>query len=405
MPRRRMGTTGWLVLGIVALGLLGLAGGGLGLAQSSGRDRPLPRPDVAVRELYDRWDEDGDGLVREGEGPSKAFFRELDVDRDGTITMAESQRYLDRWRGGPARPTVARYDVDKSPVPVEAIFDVAYRGSDDVWQMLDIFTPTAKAPAAGRPVVVMIHGGGWIIGDKGNPGITRRKVPLFVSAGMIYVPINYRLSPRYAHPAHVMDVAAAIAWLRRNITEYGGDPERIFVMGHSSGAHLTALVSTDEQYLAAHDETLQAIAGAILLDSAAYDIPKRVERYFEKPRTRTMIELAFGSREEVWVDASPVRHVASGKGIPPFLIFHVAGRRATKVISEEFDRELHRHDLSGEVIPVQNRDHSSLNSSIGKHGDPVTARILDFIAESAPAAKADDVEAPTTSPDSPPGSD
>ena len=117
-------------------------------------------------------------------------------------------------------------------------------GVDSELLSLDIFSP--KKPGK-HPVMVMIHGGGWRIGDKANRAMTRHKAPHFVDHGFVYASVNYRLSKTRddpKHPAHVQDIAKALAWIHDHVGEYGGDPDRIFVMGHSAGAHLAALIST-----------------------------------------------------------------------------------------------------------------------------------------------------------------
>lgn len=133
-------------------------------------------------------------------------------------------------------------------------------------QSLDIHTtnPAEDGKSAKlTPVLIMIHGGGWRRGDKAGVGVTRHKAPHFVASGYVYVSINYRPSatpdgPK--HPAHVQDCAKAIAWVHDNIAKYGGAPNRVFVMGHSAGAHLAALVSTDHRRLEAEDKKLSIIA-------------------------------------------------------------------------------------------------------------------------------------------------
>ena len=91
--------------------------------------------------------------------------------------------------------------------------------------------------------MVYVHGGGWKRGDKSRVG---EKVEFFTGRGWVFVSVNYRLLPEGAHPANVNDVARALAWVHDHATDYGGDPDRLFLMGHSAGAHLAALVATSE---------------------------------------------------------------------------------------------------------------------------------------------------------------
>lgn len=112
--------------------------------------------------------------------------------------------------------------------------DVAY-GADPL-QKLDVFAPTAK-PAKPRPVLLFVHGGGFVRGDKKT---TDNMVVWGVNNGMVGVDINYRLAPKNPWPAGGQDLASAIAWTRAHIAEYGGDPDHIILWGHSAGANHVA---------------------------------------------------------------------------------------------------------------------------------------------------------------------
>ncbi len=122
---------------------------------------------------------------------------------------------------------------------VEVLRDIAYtpygrRGLLDVYRRRD-------AASGGAPVLLQVHGGAWSIGDK-----TRQAIPLMrhmAARGWVCVAINYRLSPRHAFPAHLVDVKAAIAWIRRNGESYGADPRFVAVTGGSAGGHLAALAA------------------------------------------------------------------------------------------------------------------------------------------------------------------
>jgi acetyl esterase/lipase len=110
--------------------------------------------------------------------------------------------------------------------------------------LLDIFTPIR--PGTGRPVLLQIHGGAWLVGNK-----EEQALPLMhhmASLGWVVVAINYRLSPRATFPEHIIDVKKAIAWVRENIHEWGGNPDFISVTGGSAGGHLTALAAMSGNY-------------------------------------------------------------------------------------------------------------------------------------------------------------
>ena len=133
----------------------------------------------------------------------------------------------------------------------------------DPLQKLDVFTPAAKAPGL-RPVLLFVHGGGFVRGDKHTAGtpFTDNQLVWGVNNGMVGVNINSRLAPKDPWPAGAKDLAAAIAWTRANIKAYGGDPDRIFIWGHSAGAnHVADYVAHPE----VQGPEAAGVKGAILL--------------------------------------------------------------------------------------------------------------------------------------------
>ncbi|WP_428485463.1 alpha/beta hydrolase [Rhodopila sp.] len=119
-------------------------------------------------------------------------------------------------------------------------------------QTLDIYAPDHDAKtadqAAGAPVVVFIYGGGWKDGDK---SMYRFVAATLAARGFLTVVPDYRLFPQVRFPVFIQDAAAAVAWTRANISRYGGDPHRLFLMGHSAGAHIAAMLTLDKQWLRA----------------------------------------------------------------------------------------------------------------------------------------------------------
>jgi arylformamidase len=252
--------------------------------------------------------------------------------------------------------------------------DVPYieiAGVDRNLTSLDVYRPKGGGP---YPVVVFIHGGAWRMGDKKN----HRDIGLFFAEkGYVTVNINYRLSPDVIHPAHVKDVAAAIAWVARNIGGYGGDPAHLFVMGHSAGAHLAALVSTDGRYLAACGLGLGALSGAIPIDGAGFDIPGLMATH-ERVYGR-MFRTAFGDDPYNWADGSPISHVAPGKSIPPFLVIWAGSGDDARPQTQRFAETLIAAGVPVETYHAQDRTHASVLADIGKPGDETTRMILGFL--------------------------
>lgn len=136
-------------------------------------------------------------------------------------------------------------------------------------QRMDIYAP---ADARNAPVIFMVHGGGWRGGSKSAPGVVENKTAYWLARGYVVVSADYRLLPETAPLGQAEDVARAIAAAQREVVRLGGDPKRFVLMGHLAGAHLVALLSADPS------PALKAGArpwrGAVLLDSAAYDVPE-----------------------------------------------------------------------------------------------------------------------------------
>ncbi len=130
---------------------------------------------------------------------------------------------------------------------IEIVRDIAYASGpshEDGRGLLVIYLPAEPENA---PVLIFMHGGGLGNGDKRRVRHIGRR---FASEGFVTVYSNYRLTPPNRHPAHIEDAAAAFNWVYRNIDEYGGDPDSIFVSGGSAGGYLAALLAYDGSYLA-----------------------------------------------------------------------------------------------------------------------------------------------------------
>ena len=164
---------------------------------------------------------------------------------------------------------------DRAPrtYEVEAVKDVAYYDGPDAHpkrHKCDVFYPRGGENCS---VVVLVHGGVWMYGDKSSMGLYSAVGKFLARNGIIAVLPNYRLTPSVKHPEHVKDVARAVAWARKNSGKYGGRPELLFVAGHSAGGHLVALLATDETYLKAEGLKRSDIKGVVAV-SGVYRIPE-----------------------------------------------------------------------------------------------------------------------------------
>src|SRR5262249_48535705 len=209
--------------------------------------------------------------------------------------------------------------------------DLPYAQRKNERQMLDVYAPTE---GKNHPIVVWIHGGGWRQGDKSK---VHNKPKAFVEKGFVLVSINYRFVPNVTVKEIAGDVAKAIRWTHDHARDYGGDPNRILVMGHSAGAQLAALVCTDDRYLKAEQLPLSIIKACVPVDGGTYDVPMQI-RTVEEKRAKSY-RMTFGD-EESQKNLSAVTHVARGKNIPPFLILHVADHPETRAQSQRLAKAL-----------------------------------------------------------------
>lgn len=238
-------------------------------------------------------------------------------------------------------------------------------GSDPL-QKLDYWRPTA----AGSPLVVFVHGGGWKRGDKNN-ATGAEKPGHYLGQGYGFASINYRLVPAATVEQQAQDVASALSFLIRQAESLGFDATRVVLMGHSAGAHLSALVGTDMQYLEKADLGPKSLRGVIPLDGACYDVPRQLAEggdFMQDTYTQ-----AFGSEKERQIALSPTHHAAAPNA-PAFLILHVQRADGT-VQSKALGEALKQAGTSAEVRGFEGRGlqgHSEINRRLGDPAYPAT---------------------------------
>lgn len=344
-----------------------------------------------AQERFQELDRDGDGRVSAAEFGNAKRFRQFDLDGNGYVTPDEIRQSR---RGDKAATSAAGHkrsgagDATQSMAgQIRHTADVSYAGSSHHrLQTLDVYVAGDVAGETKQPVMVMVHGGGWSRGDKANRSIGLDKANFFVPRGMVYVALNYRLSPEVRHPEHVRDVARALAWVHDNIAAYGGDPERMVLMGHSAGAHLAALSIMDESYLAALGKRPDMFKGVILLDGAGYDISLAMAESDSRQRREQMYESAFGNSPSAWRSASPLEYVSSGKRLPQFLVFHQSAGRDWRVeVQQRFVSRLQTAGYRAQAVGIAGKNHEAMSADVGKPGDPLTLRIAGFLDELFPA--------------------
>jgi acetyl esterase/lipase len=256
--------------------------------------------------------------------------------------------------------------------------DVAY--GPDPRQRLDLAVPKA----AGFPTVIFVHGGSLTTGDKGDDDYKNACAP-FPEAGIGCASVNYRLAPKHMWPAPADDVAAAVAWVRANIGSRGGDPRKLVLMGHSSGALLAALVGSDPRYLVRHHLETSAITGVIPMGSVMWDDEldqavaehglDRVAQGFARDPDNAM----FGTLD-AYQDHWPIRHVRAG--LPYFLFLIAEAEQEHPPVlktNKKFVEDARAKGNKAEYKVIPDRTHYSAIRKFAEPGDPVFALVRGFV--------------------------
>tara|TARA_R110002110_G_scaffold205066_7_gene417038 strand:+ start:167890 stop:169182 length:1293 start_codon:yes stop_codon:yes gene_type:complete len=206
---------------------------------------------------------------------------------------------------------------------VEVIRHLPY-GPGGVRQQLDIYRPR-DLPEGGCPVLLQIHGGAWMIGDKGSQAL-----PLMyemASRGWICVAANYRLSPSVSFPAHLHDCKAALCWIRENGAEYGMDTRFVAVTGGSAGGHLSALMGLTgnrAELQPDHPDTDTSVQACVPF-YGVYDFLVRYDQHpnrevYQRFLNGKVLHETLEDNPELWDLASPVAQINAEA--PPFMVLH-----------------------------------------------------------------------------------
>lgn len=305
-PLHAIGWQALATLGFARKGALrtpaGLAGLGLSLASWATLTR-IWREALPAGEIFDR-------ALREALGD------ELDAGEDPMRPRPSVS--LDRRRiAMPFTPWRKRYvSADTRDI---SYGDAGRRNTLDIWKRHDL-------PADSRaPVLLQVHGGAWVIGNK-----EQQAMPLMAhmaDRGWICVSINYRLSPRATWPDHIVDVKRAIAWVKQNIDRYGGDPDFVAITGGSAGGHLSslaALSANEPEFQPGFEDADTSVAAAVPI-YGVYDWTNRDgtgRADMEGLLARLVLKTKLSDDPEVWEKASTMSWV--GPHAPPFFVIHGA---------------------------------------------------------------------------------
>lgn len=256
----------------------------------------------------------------------------------------------------------------ESKFTVETIKDVAYYEGPDqhkIKHKLDLYLPKGHK---NYPVLLFVHGGAWVQGDKNTFGLYSVFASAFVKQGIGVAVTNYRLSPEVKHPEHVKDVARAFAWLHKNISKHGGRPDQIFICGHSAGAHLVSLLAGDTTYLKEHELDGSAVRGVIPISG-----PYILEDGW-LPRV-------FGTEKGIGKKVSPISYAR--EKMPPFLLLVADNdlKGCDKVPAEAYYKALKSKGNQVELLEITNSDHIRIMFSAGRPEEKAHQSIVKFIRQ------------------------
>lgn len=233
----------------------------------------------------------------------------------------------------------------------ERVANVAY--GSHARHRLDVYLPHGagsipKSVSASQPLVVFFYGGGWKSGDRADYEFVASSL---TKAGFAVVIPDYRLFPEVVFPAFIEDGASAVAWAFREASAYGFDTEQIYIMGHSAGAHLAALLATDQQYLAEHGHCTESIRGLIAL-SGPYD--------FLPINSSYLVDLF---PEHLRRDSQPINFVS--ERTPPTLLLHGAEDDVVDAQnSQTLAKLLKQHNVSVDLKVYEKEGHASVAAAL-----------------------------------------
>jgi acetyl esterase/lipase len=277
------------------------------------------------------------------------------------LSCAEWSRKLNR---------LERLSRNRQTGPTPQRKDLAYGSAPR--ETLDVYLPQAQGEAA--PVILMVHGGGWCVGDKAARGVAKNKVERWTAQGFVFVSINYPMVDNGANAlAQAHHVAKAAAYVQAHARDWGGDPNRLILMGHSAGAHLVSLVAADSRIRQANG--LGPLLGTVSLESGAMDVVTQMPKVY--PFLKLRYREAFGETEAQWVTASPFHRLdAAG---PPWLGVCSTTRKDDSCgQARAFADKARRLGLRAEVLP-QAKSHGAINNDLGLESD-YTRRVEAFMA-------------------------
>ena len=266
---------------------------------------------------------------------------------------------------------------------LKQIKDTSYHSNSDT--NLDLYY---RPSSSKRPIVVFVHGGSWIKGDKGHISRNPQFASFFIERGFQLASINFRKavpnSKSNSYKEQLSDIAKSLAWITKNGEQYSIDSQHIILFGFSSGAHLVAMLNTDHRYLQAENLSPKQLKATISMDVHAYDVPLAINimRSSVIAHRIPFLKSILGFSNAEQLAASPASYL-SNKDISPMLIISGSNTpQHTFEISEKtsahFQKKLLQHGHSAEHFHFPKR-HIHLMTQFAQEGDQVAKTVEKFL--------------------------
>lgn len=258
---------------------------------------------------------------------------------------------------------------------VKKVKDINYAGNADEANTLNIYYKNDGVKY--KPVLIFIHGGSWSSGRKETYWWLGRN---FARKGVVTAIINYPLAPAVQYEKMAEDCALAVKWVQQNISKYQASPDKIFVMGHSAGGQLAALINADPKYFE-HAGIKNPIKGLILDDPFGLDLyqylteTKKDDFYFDFIRT-------FTTKPEVWTLASPMHYVNNVKN-PQLLFYGSKTYPAIKLQTPQYAAKLKANGVDVSITEVKGKSHIPMITQMIFGCNALYKDIVGFIARVA----------------------
>lgn len=221
-------------------------------------------------------------------------------------------------------------------------------------QALDVYIPE---DAKNAPIILMVHGGAWRIGDKGRADVVRNKLDKWGQEGFIFVSTNYRVLPVPPYN-QAQDIRKALAFVQKNARSWGGNPRKVILMGHSAGAHLVALTTADPAY--AYRVGAKPWLGSVIIDTEALDIAKLMQSEHLR-----LFDQAFTNKPFIWKKSSPYEKL-TGQA-PPMMVICSTQRDSVCDQAKHFSKKAKALGVKV-TLSEQDFNHKELNVGVGMDG-------------------------------------